>query len=219
MARCPKCDASLSLGAQYCGQCGARIDWMDGPVSQLPAKTSIFTASEYTLQKRILAVLTVFEIKDANGALVAIVKREAVPLGAAYIVETPEGTRIGELRGTLALIPNRPYVEIKDANGQQIAIIMMRVAKKPGAGFFSVGTTTWVIAKPDGTELAKINWSKGGHEWTIEAPDGTKIAEVNWNWLEVPRDTYHVKILKPAIDQYFVLATVFSNIADRPNVG
>jgi uncharacterized protein YxjI len=221
MRSCPKCGAPLSLGAQYCGQCGARTGGSQTPesVGQSSTETSVFTASEYTLEKRIVAAVSTFEIKDTNGAVVAIVKREMVPLGAAYSVETPDGSRIGELRGAVALIPNRPYVEIRDANGQQLAIIMMRVAKKPGAGFFSVGITTWVIAKPDGTELAKINWSKGGHEWTIEAPDGTMIAEAHWKWLEVPHDTYHIKIHSLAMDPYFVLATIFSNIADRANVG
>ena len=95
----------------------------------------------------------------------------------------------------------------------------MRVAKKPGAGFFSVGVTIWVIATPSGEELTKITWKKGGHDWTIETPDGTTIAEVHWKWLEVPRDTYQAKILNStAIAPYFVLATVFGNPADRSNL-
>jgi hypothetical protein len=59
-----------------------------------------------------------------------------------------------------------------------------------------------------------LAWSKGGHEWMIEAPNGTLIAEAHWKWLEIPRDTYHIKIHSNAIDPYFVLATVFSNTAD-----
>jgi hypothetical protein len=142
---------------------------------------SILKASEYVVQKKILAVPTTFEIIDSNGVIVANGKKEVVLLGPVYSVETPDGVRVGEMRRAIALIPNRPYLEIKDAQGQQIAIIMMRVAKKPGAGFISLGITTWVIAAPSGEELAKINWSKmGGHDWTIESPDGTLIAEVHW---------------------------------------
>jgi uncharacterized protein YxjI len=180
---------------------------------------SIFKASEYVVQKKILAVPTTFEIIDSNGVIVANGKKEVVPLGLAYSIETPEGVHVGEMRGAIALIPNRPYLEIKDAHGQPIAIIMMRVAKKPGAGFISLGVTTWVIAAPSGEELAKINWTKmGGHDWTIESPDGTLIAEVHWKWLEVPRDKYAVNIHNPTIDPYFVLATVFANPADRSNL-
>jgi uncharacterized protein YxjI len=181
--------------------------------------TSLFTASEYVVQKKILALLTTFEIIDPNGVVVAVGKKEVVPLGTAYSLETPEGVRIGEMKGSVALIPNRPYLEIKDALGQQIAIIMMRVAKKPSAGFISLGVTTWVIAAPSGEELARINWSKmGGHDWTIEAPDRTLIAEVHWKWLEVPRDKYEVKIQNPAIDAFLILATIFANPADRSNL-
>jgi uncharacterized protein YxjI len=184
------------------------------------AARSIFKESEYVLQKKIVALPTTFEIMNSSGVLIARGEKEFAGLGSAYVLETAEGDRIGELRGSLALIPNRPFMHIMDANGQEIAIIMMRVAKKPGAGFLSVGVTTWVIAAPSGDELAKINWSKlGGHDWKIETPDGTMVAEVHWNWSEVPRDKYQVKIHNPAIDPYFVLATVFANPADRTNLG
>ncbi len=100
--------------------------------------------------------LSTFEIREVSGALVAIARHMSegkspesmtslanltslVSSLRAYSMETPEGVRIGELRGSGALIPNRPYLEIKDANGKEVAIIMMRVAKKPGAGFFSNG--------------------------------------------------------------------------------
>jgi uncharacterized protein YxjI/ribosomal protein L40E len=217
MAQCPKCGAELSLGAQYCGQCGVRIARPDSTEvpTRLTSVNRIFMASEYVLQKKIAAGLSTVEIKDSAGVLVARGQKMIVPLGAAYSIETPEGVRIGELRGSVALIPNRPSLEIRDANGQEIAIIMMKVAKKPGAGFFSVGITTWVVATPSGEELARINWRKGGHDWTIETPEGAVIAEVHWKWLEVPRLTYQVKILNPIIDPYLVLATVFANPADR----
>ena len=114
--------------------------------------------------------LSVFEIREVSGALVAIARHmsegkspESVASLAnlsslvsslrAYSLETPEGVRIGELQGSGALIPNRPYLEIKDANGENIAIIMMRVAKKPGAGFFSTGITTWTLETPEERNL------------------------------------------------------------------
>ena len=130
----------------------------------------------------------------------------------AYSIETPEGVRIGELRGSAMLIPNRPLLEIKDANGQDIAIIIMRVTKKPGAGFFSTGVTTWALETPGGEELARINWGKANRDWTVETPDGATIAEVQR--LEVQDSAYQtsheVKILSPTIDPYLVLATFFA---------
>ena len=177
MAQCPKCRAELTLGAQYCGQCGAATSAPQSTeVTARPRSASaIFTASAYIVQTKIsesykslhgrlqlgtVSQLSVFEIREVSGALVAIARHmsegkspESVASLAnlsslvsslrAYSLETPEGVRIGELQGSGALIPNRPYLEIKDANGENIAIIMMRVAKKPGAGFFSTGVTTW----------------------------------------------------------------------------
>lgn len=221
MGLCPRCGAQLSFGAIFCGSCGARADGREMQDTRPDPRSthSIFTSTEYTLQKRILAILTTFDIKDASGNIVARDKKEVVPVGPSYLVETPEGVRVGELKGAVALIPNRPYLEIRDAHGEPLAVMVMRVAKKPGAGFFSIGVTTWVIATPSGEELTKITCKKGGHDWTIETPDGTTIAEVHWKWLEVPRDTYQVKILNStAIDPYFVLATVFGNPADRSNL-
>jgi hypothetical protein len=242
MAQCPKCGAEFSLGAQYCGQCGAAIGIPES--TQSPARpmstTAIFTASAYIVQTKISESyktphrrgrpstayqLSTFEIREMSGTLVAITRHmsegespESMTSPAnlaslvsslrAYCMETPEGVRIGELRGSEALIPNRPYLEIRDANSKEAAIIMMRVAKKPGAGFFSTGITTWVMATPSGEDLARINWGKAGDGWTIETPEGTTIAEVQR--LEQANDAFEVKILNPIIDPYLVLATFFA---------
>jgi hypothetical protein len=133
----------------------------------------------------------------------------------AYVVETPDGERIGELRGPPALIPNRPYLEIRDANSHEIAIIMMKVAKRPGAGFFSVGITTWVVATPSGEELARINWGKAGQDWTVETPEGQTIAEVQRVEVQDPayQTAHEVKILNATIDPYLVLATFLATPA------
>lgn len=216
MQQCRKCGAVLSFGAQYCGQCGARITALPDVSQGATTERSLFTDSEYVMRKKI-ATNSTFEIENSSGDLVATAKKEIVPLGPAYLIETPDGVRIGELRGSVALLPNRPYLEIRDANGQLAAIIMMRVAKKPGAGFFSIGITSWVIAAPSGEELARINWRNGGHDWSVMGPDGM-MAEGHWKWLEIPHDTYEVKILRQVIDPYLVLATIFANPANRSNL-
>jgi hypothetical protein len=131
----------------------------------------------------------------------------------AYGMETPEGVRFGELRGPWALIPNRPYLEIKDAEGKDIAFIIMRVAKRPGAGFFSIGVTTWTLETPEGEELARIKWGKGIREWMVETPEGATIAEVQQLDIQDPeyQTSHEVKILNPAIPPYLVLATFLAN--------
>jgi hypothetical protein len=170
-----------------------------------------------------------FEIKELDGALVAVARHisegkppesitslrnlaSLVSTLRAYNMETPEGVRIGELHGSGALIPNRPYLEIRDANGIEIAVIVMRVVKKPGGGFFSTGVTTWSLDTSAGEELARIIWGKENRDWTIMTPEGVTIAEVQR--LQPPGPTYQtsheVKILNPAIDPYLVLATFFA---------
>jgi hypothetical protein len=206
MAQCPKCGAELSLGAQYCGQCGVAtgIPQSTEAAARPTSASVIFTASAYIVQTKIsesyksrasrtdlgtFYQLSTFEIMEISGALVAIARHmgegkspeSVTPLAnlaslvsslRAYSMETPEGVRIGELRGTGALIPNRPYLEIKDASGKEVAIIMMRGAKKPGAGFFSTGVTTWALETPEGEELARINWGKANRDWTVETLGG-----------------------------------------------
>lgn len=189
----------------------------------------IFTASTYLVQTKvtesyrshprtdlgIFYELSTFEIKEPSGMLVARFRHMHEPLPSsvfnlsrlsslrAYSMETPEGVQIGELRGPAMLIPNRPYLQIKDAHGQEIASIIMKVEKKLGAGFFSIGVTTWVVAKPSGEELARINWGKTGRDWTIETPQVQKLEVQDPEY----QTSHEVKILNPAIPPYIVLAT------------
>ena len=121
--------------------------------------------------------VSTFEIKDTSGALVAVARhmindKSPAPVSLlanltslasplrTYSLETPQGVRLGELHGSGGLIPNSPYLEIKDANGKTIATITMRVTRKTGS-FFSPGITTWTLESSDGQELAEIKWGKG----------------------------------------------------------
>ena len=246
MAQCPGCGAELSLGAQYCGQCGVATKMPQSTEldARLASASEIFTASSYIVQGKTTESykslhgksqlgteyqLSTFEIREISGALVAIVRHmsegkspesissladltSVVSSLRAYSLETPDGVRIGELRGSGALIPNRPYLEIKDANGKEVAIIVMRVAKKPGAGFFSIGVTIWALETPGGEELARINWGKANRDWTVETPDGATIAQVQMLEGQDPayQTSHEVKILNSAIDPYLVLATFFA---------
>jgi hypothetical protein len=175
--------------------------------------------------------LSTFEIKELNGPLVAIGRNMNEPLSpsalsltnigslvskiVAYSIETPKGVRIGELHGSGALIPNSPYLKIKDANGKDIAVIIMRAEKKPGAGFFSRAVTTWALENPGGEELARISWGQATgrlDDWTVRSPEGATIAEVQPSKVQDPayQTSHEVKILNPIIDPYLVLATFFA---------
>lgn len=92
MAQCPKCDAELSLGAQYCGQCGAATTALQSSETSTPPTPvkGIFTASAYIVQTKISEAyshrdhrnlrssyeLSTFEIREVNGALVARAEHE-----------------------------------------------------------------------------------------------------------------------------------------------
>lgn len=118
----------------------------------------------------------------------------------------------GGLHGSGALIPNRPYLTIKNANAEDIAVIIMRVTKKPDAGFLSIGITTWTIETPQGQELAEITWGKGNHKWNIMTPEGVSVAEVQR--LDEPdsehQTTHQVRILTSTAAPYVVLASFFA---------
>ena len=55
MAQCPKCGAELTLGAQYCGQCGMRVNTpqFTEAATRPTSVDGIFTASAYIVQTKI----------------------------------------------------------------------------------------------------------------------------------------------------------------------
>lgn len=246
MVQCAKCGVELSLGAQYCGECGAATSTLQSTSAPAPPRSvkEFFTAPAYLVQTKTaesyrslhgrsqlgtVYQFATFEIKELNGALVAVAHHisegkspesitslrnlaSLVSTLRAYNLETPDGVRIGELRGSGALIPNRPYLEIKDENSTDVAIIVMRVAKKTGGGFFSTGITTWSLETPAGEELARIIWGKENRDWTVVTPEGVTIAEVQRLEPQDPayQTSHEVKILNPTIDSYLILATFFA---------
>jgi hypothetical protein len=170
-----------------------------------------------------------FEFRELNGTLVAISRHidegESPPSitkfanlpsllssTITYSLETPQGVRIGELLGSAVLLMNRPCLEIKDASGNTVAVIVMRVTKKPGSLFFSLAVTTWTIETPAGQELAKINWGKGNRDWTVETPEGETVAEVQRlePMAQAHETSHQLKITNGKIDPYLILATFFT---------
>ena len=215
MARCPKCDSPLTLDALYCGQCGTRIEksQTDDSRNQMLVKNSYFAYSEYSLERQVTTEHSSFEIKDMNGNLVAVAIREAANFGDTIRVETLSGVQIGKIQLSAALVPNRPYVTVRDEDGHETAIIIMRTAKKPGSGFVSVGITSWFLARPDGADIAKIEWEKGGHKWVMKSSDDSVLADARW--FKESRGTFYFQVLNPAVDPFFLLASAFGNEAAR----
>jgi hypothetical protein len=169
-----------------------------------------------------------FEFRDSNGILLAIsrhIEEGDLPTSTAkfaslssllsstiaYVLETAQGVRIGELRCKAMLPVNQPCLEIKDAAGDTIAGIVMRMEKQ-GSGFFSPFITTWAIETPREQELARINWGKGNRDWTIETPDGETVAEVQRQDTagQGYETTHQLKIMSTKIDPCLTLATFFA---------
>ena len=165
-----------------------------------------------------------FEFREPNGTLLAITRHieEGAPPTATtkyaslpsllsstltYSLETARGVRIGELLDKAVRPINEPCLEIKDAAGNTIACVVMRIVKKPGSGFFGPALTSWTIETQ--LELARINWGKGNRDWTIETPHGEAVAEVQRvETVDQGYETTHqLKITSTKLDPYLIIAT------------
>jgi hypothetical protein len=103
-------------------------------------------------------------------------------------------------------------LEIKDASGNTIAVIVMRITKKPGGGIVSLALTTWTIETPEGQELARINWGKDNRDWKIETSGGEIVAEVQRSEAtdHTHQTSHHLRIVSTKIDPYLIVATFFA---------
>lgn len=170
-----------------------------------------------------------FEFRELSGTLVAIshlIEEGPIPTAATkfaslssllsstvkYSLETAQGLRIGELLRSAALSANGAYLTINDGSGNTVAVIAMRVARKPGGGFISAAVTTWTIETPAGQELARINCGKGNRGWTIENPEGETIAEIQRidSTPQGYETSHQLTIRSSKLDPYLILATFFA---------
>ncbi len=107
------------MEAKFCTSCGAKLDSVQKPMTPStttsPSGESVFSGKEYIIEQKIAAMCDTFGIKDRNGNLLAYGKRKIVSWGPQFWFETPDGTRVGEMRGKVLAV--RPTFEIYDLQG------------------------------------------------------------------------------------------------------
>jgi uncharacterized protein YxjI len=136
-----------------------------------------------------------YGIKDRNGNLLAYVKKKMVSLGPNFWFESPDGTRLGEVKGKVVAV--RPTFEIYDTQGQLVAVVKKKVLKLLGS--------EWWLENASGQEVARIKGNITVHDFTIQSPAGAALAQIHKKWVSV-RDSYGVEILSSDLDPYTILA-------------
>ena len=139
-----------------------------------------------------------FGIKDRNGNLLAYVKRKIVSLGPQFWFESPDGTRLGEMRGKVLTV--RPTFEIYDPQGL-VAVVKKKVLKLLGS--------EWWLEDSSGTEIARIKGNITEHDFAVQSPSGSQLAQVHKKWVSV-RDSYGIEILAGDVAPYVIVAYVIA---------
>jgi uncharacterized protein YxjI len=190
---CPSCGNELTGNSKFCTSCGLKLE---SAPAQTPvvSPTSTFSGKEYIIEQKIAALRDTFGIKDRNGNLLAYVKKKLVSWGPQFYFETPDGGRLGEMRGKVLTV--RPTFEIYDLQGL-VAVVKKKVLKLLGS--------EWWLEDSAGKEIARIKGNITEHEFSIQNPSGTTIAQIHKKWVSI-RDSYGVEILSQEIDPYVILA-------------
>jgi uncharacterized protein YxjI len=155
---------------------------------------SVFSGTEYIIEQKIAALRDTFGIKDRNGNLLAYVRRKIVSLGPLFQFETPDGTKLGEMKGKILTV--RPTFEIYDLQGL-VAVVKKKMLKLVGS--------EWWLESPPGTEVARIKGNITEHEFSIQSSSGTEIAQIHKKWVSL-RDTYGIEIFSKDLDPYILIA-------------
>jgi uncharacterized protein YxjI len=170
---------------------------MDGPKAPAPsgaASSSVFAGNEYIIEQKIVALRDTFGIKDRSGKLLAYVKKKIVSWGPQFYFETPDGGRLGEMRGKVLTV--RPTFEIYDAQSL-VGVVKKKILKLIGS--------EWWLEDASGTEVARIKGNITEHNFSIQSPSGTEIAQIHKKWVSV-RDSYGIEILSQELNPYLVVA-------------
>lgn len=193
--QCPACGKSVS-DAKFCTNCGARIDAVQ-TTQPLPSG-SAFSGSEYIIEQKIVAMRDTFGIKDRDGNLLAYAKKKIVSWGPQFWFESPDGLRLGEMRGKVLTV--RPTFEIYDSQGL-VAVVKKKILKLLGS--------EWWLEDISGNEVAKIKGNITEHDFTVQSPSGSQIAQVHKKWVSI-RDSYGIEILSQDITSYVIVAYVIA---------
>jgi len=192
--QCPSCGNTVPDDVKFCPSCGKRMDSVKTPAPGVAGSSSVFAGKEYIIEQKIVAIRDTFGIKDRNGNLLAYVKKKNVSWGPQFYFETPDGTRLGEMRGKVLTV--RPTFEIYDAQ-RLVAVVKKKILKLIGS--------EWWLEDGSGTEIARIKGNITEHNFSIQSPSGTEIALINKKWFSV-RDSYGIEILSQEVDPYVVVA-------------
>jgi uncharacterized protein YxjI len=196
---CPSCGKLVDANAKFCSSCGAKLDSDQArTMTTLPSGAPVFSGNEYIIEQKILAMRDTFAIKDRSGNLLAYVKKKIVSWGPQFWFETPEGTRLGEMRGKVLAV--RPTFEIYDMQGL-VGVVKKKVLKLLGS--------EWWLEDNAGTEIARIKGNITEHNFTVNSPSGSELALVHKKWVSI-RDSYGIEIVSPEISSYVVIAYVIA---------
>jgi uncharacterized protein YxjI len=154
----------------------------------------VFSGKEYVIEQKIAALRDTFGIKDRNGNLLAYVKKKLVSWGPQFSFETPEGTKIGEMRGKVVTV--RPTFEIYDQQGL-VAVVRKKLLKVIGS--------EWWLEDSTGKEIGRIKGNITEHEFSIQSPSSGLVAQIHKKWVSI-RDAYAVELQSQEIDPYIILA-------------
>jgi len=195
---CMNCGAPLSARERFCNKCGAKLGALQTPVPMTVKTTSSstpFAGKQFIIDQKIMAMRDTYGIKDRNGNLLAYVKKKVVSLGPNFWFESPDGARLGEVKGKVVTV--RPTFEVYDAQGQLVAVVKKKVLKLLGS--------EWWLENASGQEVARIKGKIMAHDFTIQSPTGTPLAQITKKWVTL-RDSYGVEIVGSGLDPYVILA-------------
>ena len=135
-----------------------------------------------------------FGIKDRNGNLLAYVKRKILSWGPQFWFESPDGTRLGEMRGKVLTI--RPTFEIYDTQAL-VAVVKKKVLKFLGS--------EWWLEDSSGKEIARIKGNITEHDFSMQSASGSEVARIHKKWVTI-RDSYGIEVLSGEINPYIIIA-------------
>ena len=192
--QCPSCGNMVPDNVNFCPSCGKRLDTTKTPAPGSVGPSSVFSGKEYIIEQKIVALRDTFGIKDRNGNLLAYVKKKIVSWGPQFYFETPDGSRLGEMRGKVLTV--RPTFEIYDGQSL-VAVVKKKILKLLGS--------EWWLEDGSGTEIARIKGNITEHNFSIQSPSGIEIAQINKKWVSV-RDSYGIEIRSQELTPYVIIA-------------
>ena len=195
---CPSCGKPIVTSDKFCTNCGSRVDAAQTSQTVQSSSGGGFSGSEYVIEQKILAMRDTFGIRDRDGNLIAYAKKRIVSWEPQFWFESPDGSRLGEMRGKVLTV--RPTFEIYDSQGL-VAVVKKKMLKLIGS--------EWWLEDNSGTEIARVKGNITEHDFIIQSPSGSQIAQVHKKWVSV-RDSYGIEISTHDIDPYIIVAYVIA---------